>query len=75
MTIRISIPQGVRQYVFERDNYRCRSCSGTKYLTVDHIIPISKGGTDDLSNLQTLCRACNSSKKDKYDPRFERYWQ
>jgi 5-methylcytosine-specific restriction protein A len=33
-------------------------------LTVDHIIPKSAGGTDDLSNLAVLCRGCNARKKD-----------
>ena len=34
-------------------------------LTIDHIRPRSRGGTDDPSNLQVLCRKCNSSKKDR----------
>lgn len=34
-------------------------------LTVDHIRPRSRGGTNDLTNLQILCRNCNSSKKNR----------
>lgn len=48
--------------VFANDNYRCVECRSPNELTVDHIVPISEGGSDDLSNLQTMCRPCNSSK-------------
>ncbi|WP_429216421.1 HNH endonuclease [Kitasatospora sp. MAP12-9] len=37
----------------------------TTQLTVDHIVPKARGGTDDRSNLQVLCRACNSRKRDR----------
>lgn len=40
----------------------CSICKATKDLTVDHIIPLSKGGSTVGSNLQVLCRICNSSK-------------
>jgi 5-methylcytosine-specific restriction protein A len=35
-------------------------------LTVDHIMPKARGGSDERSNLSILCRACNSSKRDNY---------
>ena len=52
--------------IFERDNYTCVYCGsvGGK-LEGDHKIPISKEGTNDLSNLVTSCRKCNRQKKDK----------
>ena len=63
---RKSLPIGYRVQVFKRDNFTCQMCNATKQggaiLEVDHIIPISRGGTDDLDNLQTLCSKCNGSK-------------
>src|SRR5690606_18467720 len=60
-------PKGLKEAtkwdVWERDDFRCKWCGTRRYLAVDHIIPRSKGGTDRLSNLQTLCRSCNCSKQ------------
>ncbi len=42
--------------------YKCANCSIEKPLTKDHIIPLSEGGTDFISNIQPLCRSCNSKK-------------
>jgi len=44
---------------------RCACCGKRRRLTVDHIIPVSKGGTSDISNIQPLCQSCNSKKRDK----------
>lgn len=61
-----NIPRGMRHEVFKRDNYTCVECGATKedgaILHIDHIIPVSKGGTDELTNLQTLCADCNLNK-------------
>ena len=54
--------------VWDRDGWQCVFCGSHRELTVDHIIPVSKGGTDGLDNLQTACKSCNSSKGDRDAP-------
>lgn len=44
---------------------RCLCCGKKKKLEFDHVIPVSKGGSSDISNGQPLCRSCNSSKGNK----------
>lgn len=46
-------------------NNLCAICNESKKLTRDHIVPISKGGTDYISNIQPLCQSCNSRKGDR----------
>ena len=66
---RAKMSESLRYDVLKRDNYKCCICGysakdGEK-LQVDHIIPISKGGKTELSNLQTLCSRCNIGKSNK----------
>lgn len=45
-----------------RDGNYCRACGTTQNMSIDHIIPVVKGGRNVMSNLQLLCRSCNSKK-------------
>lgn len=60
-----TISRDMRWAVWERDDFTCQRCGARRRLSIDHIIPRSKGGTDDLANLQTLCSPCNSGKRDR----------
>lgn len=62
---RPKIAKATRERVYARDNYRCRNCGATDDLSIDHIKPLSKGGANRFSNMQTLCKACNLAKADK----------
>lgn len=59
---RKSIPARVRQFIYQRDGFACLECGTSDDLTLDHIWPWSKGGADEIDNLRTLCRSCNSRK-------------
>ena len=55
-----------RKEVLERDRHRCVYCCAdlrTEPLAIDHKVPISAGGTNDVDNLQATCRTCNARKK------------
>lgn len=54
-----------RQNVFKRDGFSCQYCGTSKDLTLDHLIPRSKGGKSDWSNLVTACKRCNARKGNK----------
>lgn len=64
-----STPSGwteTRMAVFTRDNFTCQYCGAAGVpLECDHILPVSRGGSDDLSNLTTACAPCNQSKNNK----------
>ena len=65
---RVALPLNVRWDVLKRDDYRCIKCGARPpdvELEVDHIVVVSRGGTDDFANLRTLCRPCNQGKKDR----------
>lgn len=54
-----------RTNLFKRDNGECQYCGSKRHLTIDHIIPKSKGGKTNWTNLITACNRCNVNKGDK----------
>lgn len=54
-----------RSMIYMRDGNKCQYCGSTKNLTIDHIIPRSKGGGNTWENLVTACHSCNTHKGDK----------
>jgi 5-methylcytosine-specific restriction endonuclease McrA len=64
---RANLTKAQRRVLYERDGHRCVICGANSDLTADHIIPVSRGGTKDLDNLQTLCAACNYVKGARLD--------
>jgi len=54
-----------RARIYQRDKYVCVYCGGNKKLTIDHVIPKSRGGSNGWNNLVTCCSRCNSFKGDK----------
>ena len=63
----------IRYEILKRAKFRCDLCgisAEERALEVDHILPRSKGGTDDPENLQALCYSCNAMKRDRDDTDF-----
>jgi 5-methylcytosine-specific restriction endonuclease McrA len=56
-----------RQNIFKRDNNECQYCGTRKELTIDHVMPRARGGTDTWTNLVAACKKCNAKKGD-YTP-------
>ena len=61
--------------ILEKYNYKCNVCEGKEpfmgqfyeFLTVDHIIPLFRGGSNNKDNIQPLCGSCNSRKGNRFD--------
>lgn len=54
-----------RSLIYKRDGNRCQYCGATRGLTIDHVIPKSRGGEDTWQNLVVACSKCNTKKGDK----------
>ena len=60
---RHQLPRGLRYSIIQRDGAKCTLCGAKELLQVDHIIARVHGGTDEESNLRTLCIDCNLGKR------------
>lgn len=59
----------LREFVFRRSGFACTWCRkpNDTVTTVDHIVPLSGGGSHHPDNLQTLCQTCNAKKSNTWD--------
>ncbi len=64
---RPNIPERVRIEIWRRDDGKCVKCGSRERLEYDHIIPISKGGSNTVRNIELLCEKCNRSKGNKIE--------
>jgi 5-methylcytosine-specific restriction endonuclease McrA len=51
-----------RKNIMRRDHFRCQYCNSRDHLTIDHVLPKSRGGRDTWENLVTACTRCNTRK-------------
>jgi 5-methylcytosine-specific restriction endonuclease McrA len=58
------VPPVNRREVLRRDHHSCQYCSSGKHLTLDHVMPCSKGGSHTWDNVVVACKRCNSRKSD-----------
>lgn len=63
--IRVPIPSHIMQAVWKRDMKCCVTCGSGQSLEFDHIIPVAKGGSNSINNIQLLCQKCNRTKSSK----------
>ena len=75
MSKRIVFPQETRMSVYNQSEGRCVYCGRFipfDEMTIDHIVPLSKGGTNYEKNLQCCCKECNLMKQDLLERDFYR---
>ena len=59
---RVRIPERVRIAVWRRDGGKCARCGSREKLEFDHIVPVSRGGSNTVRNIELLCEKCNKRK-------------
>jgi len=70
---RIQLSKTTRKIVYEKSKGHCCLCGNFvdyEDYTIDHIMPLAKGGTNDISNLQCTCKVCNNIKTDVLPDEF-----
>lgn len=68
---RLTVPKATAEALVLRDEGVCQDCGAAEGLEIDHIVPVTKGGSNELSNLQLLCGPCNRRKGNRV--RQQRY--
>jgi 5-methylcytosine-specific restriction endonuclease McrA len=63
-----------KRMLYENQRGLCAYCERSEKLTIDHIIPISKGGSNDISNICLACLRCNLSKREKTPEQWVNRW-
>ncbi len=64
---RVRIPEAVRVAVWRRDQGKCARCGSRENLEYDHIVPVSKGGSNTERNIELLCQSCNRAKGNRIE--------
>lgn len=57
-----------RQQALDRDGHRCQKCGRAGRLEVHHVVELAHGGTNDMNNLGTRCRACHIAEHRREHP-------
>lgn len=64
----------LKKYIYERDNQRCHFCNKElkfKQISLDHYLPKSENGVDDIFNIVLSCKKCNKEKKNRIPEDYE----
>lgn len=59
---KINLVKPSRSLIYKRDGHKCQYCGSTRRLTIDHVIPRSRGGGDTWENMVVACSICNTKK-------------
>ena len=72
-TKRVSWPKGLKQSLMKRQGNTCVYCGHRRIarsMDIDHMVPVVRGGSNDMDNLQVICSPCNQRKGDQTDEEF-----
>jgi len=62
-----------KKNIMIRDDFTCQYCGKGKELTIDHVIPVSRGGKSTFENCVTACKYCNNTKSNKLPSEIHMY--